>query len=498
MNNNTNVEALTINNQPKMSFSRTLFTTVISIRYRLFRSIVTVGVITVAVAFLMNMLTESVLKRSVVATTTDEITGFRQAATWIARLSVLESIEETMLRIASIKSTTDSSYLESQQMSNFTDSEMKTYYTDVKEAVSYMKMFDGLEYVHKRKLVGMVSGTGVFDYLQNKENMDNFTANLNKLKFISIYGSKEKLVIFVSRWDEIKKQTARMQGSYNNAIKKIVSTINDKSAAESLCDANGEFGEIIRKAGFIFDKQAGKDVAMQSTRIIRFNFLEKSIINPVVRQPVAAYLNILPGDVEVETMWNLLSKKETAKWYLSLLEEKKLNQYNLTANELYNLTFTRKKEDLLARIDRIVGGDTGGGLLGIGERMSWLILLSLIVCIVGISNAMLMSVTERFREIAILKCLGALDGFIMLMFVLEASILGLFGGITGSVVGILIGTGRMMSNLGSIVMMNYPVLQLGIFMLVSTAVGIILASFASIYPSIIAARLAPMEAMRIE
>ena len=183
---------------------------------------------------------------------------------------------------------------------------------------------------------------------------------------------------------------------------------------------------------------------------------------------------------------------------MSLLEEKKLNQYNLTANELYNLTFTRKKEDLLARIDRIVGGDTGGGLLGIGERMSWLILLSLIVCIVGISNAMLMSVTERFREIAILKCLGALDGFIMLMFVLEASILGLFGGITGSVVGILIGTGRMMSNLGSIVMMNYPVLQLGIFMLVSTAVGIILASFASIYPSIIAARLAPMEAMRIE
>ena len=66
----------------------------------------------------------------------------------------------------------------------------------------------------------------------------------------------------------------------------------------------------------------------------------------------------------------------------------------------------------------------------------WLIAISLLVCVVGISNAMLMSVTERYREIGTMKCLGALDWFVVKLFLLEAGFLGLAGSALGALLGL--------------------------------------------------------------
>ena len=46
-------------------------------------------------------------------------------------------------------------------------------------------------------------------------------------------------------------------------------------------------------------------------------------------------------------------------------------------------------------------------LLGKEPRQAWLVTMSLVVCVIGIANAMLMSVTERYQEIGTMKCLGA-------------------------------------------------------------------------------------------
>src|SRR5207302_1137563 len=65
----------------------------------------------------------------------------------------------------------------------------------------------------------------------------------------------------------------------------------------------------------------------------------------------------------------------------------------------------------------------------------WMLGLALLVAFVGILNAMLMSVTERFREIGTMKCLGALDSFIVKLFLIES----LFQGIIGTIVGVMVG-----------------------------------------------------------
>jgi len=68
-------------------------------------------------------------------------------------------------------------------------------------------------------------------------------------------------------------------------------------------------------------------------------------------------------------------------------------------------------------------------------RQIWLVTMSLIVCTVGIANSMLMSVTERFKEIGTMKCLGALDAFIVKLFLLEACFLGIIASFIGFAIG---------------------------------------------------------------
>ncbi|MEG2076821.1 MAG: FtsX-like permease family protein, partial [Victivallaceae bacterium] len=120
------------------------------------------------------------------------------------------------------------------------------------------------------------------------------------------------------------------------------------------------------------------------------------------------------------------------------------------------------------------------------------------VCMVGITNAMLMSITERFREIATLKCLGATDSFILVQIMIEASIQGAIGGFCGVIIGVLAAVLNSYFQVGSRLFATFDFGGVLLAGLMSLAAGILLAVLASLYPSTRAARMAPMEAMRVE
>ena len=82
--------------------------------------------------------------------------------------------------------------------------------------------------------------------------------------------------------------------------------------------------------------------------------------------------------------------------------------------------------------------------------------LSLLVCVVGIANAMLMSVTERFREIGTMKCLGALDSFIIKLFLLESTFQGVAGTLVGIVIGLVLTTALAMLDYGHFIFTYFP------------------------------------------
>ncbi|HUS58242.1 MAG TPA: FtsX-like permease family protein [Planctomycetota bacterium] len=128
----------------------------------------------------------------------------------------------------------------------------------------------------------------------------------------------------------------------------------------------------------------------------------------------------------------------------------------------------------------------------------WLISLALLVCFVGIVNAMLMSVTERFREIGTMKCLGALDSFIVKLFLLESVFQGAAGTAIGIVLGTLLSVLRAWWLYGGLVFYHMPIGGILLCMVLSQAVGTLLSVVASVFPARAAARMQPVDALRAE
>ena len=132
------------------------------------------------------------------------------------------------------------------------------------------------------------------------------------------------------------------------------------------------------------------------------------------------------------------------------------------------------------------------------RMMILLITLSLLACLVGILNAMLMSVTERIKEIGTLKCLGALDSFIVKTYFIESSLQGVFGTVMGIGVGLLVAFAALFVNYRVYTVAYFPMARVSRSMLVSFGIGTLLSVLASIGPAYWAARKQPVDAMRIE
>jgi putative ABC transport system permease protein len=129
---------------------------------------------------------------------------------------------------------------------------------------------------------------------------------------------------------------------------------------------------------------------------------------------------------------------------------------------------------------------------GVTLGMIFIAFISLLIGGVGVMNIMLVSVTERTREIGVRKAVGAFRRDIVLQFLTEAMTLSILGGVIGVVVGVAVPAGvkRAFEALPA----ETPIWAVLVGLAVSLSVGI----FFGLYPAVKASRLDPIEALRYE
>lgn len=118
-------------------------------------------------------------------------------------------------------------------------------------------------------------------------------------------------------------------------------------------------------------------------------------------------------------------------------------------------------------------------------------LMSLLGAAIGLMNIMLVSVTERTREIGVRKALGASRKTVLIQFLVEAIVITLLGGLCGIFLGILLGGSVAFYFKTSFV---FPFNWMTLALIVCVFVGVV----AGLYPAIKASRLDPIEALRYE
>lgn len=490
------MKKIDVKNQPVLPPGRVFQIALTGVKYRLFRATVTVAVIVVAMAFLMNILTESLIKRAVAESVREQIVDLHRVDRWIARLSMPQPHED-ILAVMATGEAGGEAWNTLAVRGGLSAEELKALRPQANAARDYLRFFATLDYGRRRVLVGPDESIQIFHRLQDANAWPQFVTSLTAMKTLRFPTDLETFQTFLGTWPALHGAVEGIRKGQSEAIASLRAQLDDTPLLDALREVDGPFGDTVRAAGFSLSAVEAETLADEVERLNQILRIEATINNPGVRQKVAALRDVLPGDVTLSMIWDLLRSRDRAEWFLEAMQENELETSRLTPDGLESLARQRAHTRLLQVAEQQTS-DAGGGLLGIGMRMTWLALVSMLVCAVGIANAMLMSVTERFREIATLKCLGALDGFIMSLFLIEACLLGLVGGVGGALAGFVLAGGRMALTFRILMVQAFPWGDVATAAGISVVLGMVLAAVSAAYPSLRAARLAPMEAMRIE
>lgn len=129
------------------------------------------------------------------------------------------------------------------------------------------------------------------------------------------------------------------------------------------------------------------------------------------------------------------------------------------------------------------------------NRQVWLLVMSFLVSTIGIMNSMLMSVSERFREIGTMKCLGALNSLIVRLFIIEAVFMGIISSVGGWLLGFVgvalvhLAQGTTHGLTGQLALVSFGL---------CIVVGALITLLAALLPALRAAQMPPAAALRTD
>jgi len=519
------MKTMEVRKQVRLPMTKCIELVLNGVRFRLFRAMVTVVIIALAAAFLMTMLSESLIGRASQLAIDRQLEPLDRFLFWSSRLAFPLSHQKLTDELAAIEPG-GPRWTEFAAWGNLDDEQLKRLESVAQRERRYLRFFDQLNEGIRRVLIGRRKGAQIFAYLQDPEARTDFLEDL-KQAGQKMPTSSEKFQAFLQDWGRTRPLRGRISAGNNEAVSRINEFLGSRPPKEALAQPSDAFLEALDEAGFVIRPDELKSVRQQAALAVDAERIGTMLSVQTIKTRLANRENSEIADVDKPTLYETLSSSDGAEWFVDLIgelkgklqeiivaheageslkaeQQKLLSQRKLlegfaySADRVEEVASRHRRQTELANIQSGRGRPATMGLFGFSRRVRWLIVVSFLVCVVGIANAMLMSVTERFREIATMKCLGATDGFIQTNFILESVIQGIAGGAIGTILGLLLGMLRSSAKYGGLAFVHFPGAEVLQAAGISLGVAILVSSVAAMYPARVAAKLAPMEAMRIE
>ncbi len=498
-----------VKTQHAMSLRETWILCIRSVKHRLFRSMLTLAVVVLAVAFFMFLLSESLFQRSIANGVLEEESFNRLSQTTLTRM-LSNAPELTMVhRLSNTANLLQSKNAEKvaqgkiqleeyARVSGLDVATIEQLAQTASREVMYTTWLADLPTGHRLNLIGKRSGRQAIEYIL--ANSQDFHDQLKIKIEIRIPGKIDTLDAFLAAYPTYKSQLGEFNKRWNNGVSKAVErTLERKGDQKNVPDnrwiaaADAQTIEAWRKdladIGFQLTPELVATIQSQLKDANMFADLVEALNRNTFRIEWAREFNETKRSSAEEKMPFLTDKRAIKllkdQFSPEVLENMKTRYERVTRLSLLN--------NRLAIVTKATPS-----FLGLTGRQLFLLFISFLVCMVGITNAMLMSITERYREIATMKCLGATDSYILSQFMMEAALQGTAGGIIGVVLGFIISTVRCTILYGSYLWTYFPAVDLLYSAIFSLVAGVLLSALASVQPSWSASRMAPMEAMRVE
>ncbi|MBO7299654.1 MAG: ABC transporter permease [Kiritimatiellae bacterium] len=488
-----------VKKQRNMTWGETFHLCIRGVKHRLLRSVLTLAVVVLAVAFFMFLLSESMIVQTTGKGVASEISENRVGQVTFTRM--LEQATEliTVRRLATASILNDEKALK--EFATVTEMDVAAVSALAKKAYderTYLDWFDNIPSGRRLVLVHKNFGRDAIEFAL--EDRTRFFEDLAPMIDLRVPGKKEGLAKFFEGYKPYRSELTAFNNKWNEKI--VV-------AREKMQAAKGDFQGT--DEAWIIQATEEQRIALQKDfAAVGFAFTAddmKVMYEQFAEAALYDRMFAVLSSQELREIWakefretQRSSAEDKFKQFSDKRAIKLMTERGFTEAELQQIQARTKKLGTLTTLERKLSGvvsldNTKGGLSG---RQIFLLSISFVVCMVGITNAMLMSITERFREIATMKCLGATDRYILLQFMMEAGLQGFFGGILGVVIGFVISILRGSISYGSYMWTYWSTSGMLLCAFASLLAGVALAILASVHPSWSASRMAPMEAMRVE
>ncbi len=482
-----------VKKQQRLSLAKTARLCLSGISHRLLRSLLTLAVVVLAVAFFMTLLCESSLLQRVGRGVSRELLDRREAATLLGRLFSPPASVAQARRLA-LYAGDHTVLAEFARVTGWEEARVEALASGAQTEGALLDFFAGLSAGQRAMLVRKAEGRGAIGHLLEPENLASFWTALSAVTSLRPPLSREELSAYLEGYRAYEAELESFTGAWRAAVERFEMASRELTGTAPierwLMEADAAelaaWHERVRQAGFTLEAATLERVRERLRLESSLARVEERLRSDEGRE---AWLRAFRRKATLDRMLGELSHPAMASFLADEFDAARLGELERDLRRGQRLS--RAEGLLTGRVD--LSGD--GGLSG---RQAFLLFISFLVCLVGITNAMLMAITERFREIATMKCLGATDGYILNQFMIEAALQGVVGGVLGMLIGLLLAVIKSALGLGGFVFEFFPWGAVALAGLYSMAAGVVVSTLASIYPSATAARMAPMEAMRVE